>query len=411
MKKSIRKYITVLFPLYAKEIIIGLICIILIGIYQMYELNQSERVFGFERPGYMEGSKTKSVFFRIRDNKKSDIEIKLPISEVESNATDRIDYLKFVNKELKEYIGNQNNGFSSIEYPIILPETYKKCRVVYTIEPKNRIDEEGWFLMAQWNTSEQITIKYKLLFEDETHEDELAIVIKKAAFTQAYIEAYYKHSIEVLWRINDQNKIAREVLLPSEYKFYATPRSFSIVQFCIAVVVLVFMCSILSRTELKLQASNKKKFKRIHLTYFINNFILFFQTGLTIQKSYILSIQNRLSSVETKSDFYDHLKKLELLVERDNELQLSLENFLLLFPYAEGRRFTRLIIQNMKQGDHLLIQQLQQLATSMWEERIRLARKESEKASSKLIFPMLLIFIVILIITIVPTIIEVKNFL
>jgi len=411
MRKSIQKYILVLFPLFSKEIIIGLSCIALIGIYQMFALNHSERVFGFKRPDYMEGSKTESVFFRMQDNEGSDIEVKLPISEVESNTNDRIEYLKTLNIELKDYIGKQNNKFSSIEYPLVLPETYKKCRVIYTIEPINRIDEEGWFLMTHWNKSEQITIEYKLLLEEETLEDHLNLVIAKDAFTQTYIETYYKHTIEALWRINDQNKSEREVLLPSEYKFYSTPKSFSVVQFCIALVVLVFMCSILSRTELKLQESNKKRFKRIHLTYFINNFILFFQTGLTIQKSYILSLQNRLSSVDNKSELYDHLKKLEVLAERDNELQISLENFLILFPYAEGRRFTRLIIQNIKQGDHLLIQQLQQLATSMWEERIRLARKESEKASSKLIFPMLLIFVVILIITIVPTLIEVKNFL
>lgn len=68
----------------------------------------------------------------------------------------------------------------------------------------------------------------------------------------------------------------------------------------------------------------------------------------------------------------------------------------------EVRRFASLIIQNLQKGNEELVFFLHEMADEMWELKKNEVKQRGEKANSRLLFPVLLIFIGILMLVLVP---------
>ncbi|MDD7210159.1 MAG: type II secretion system F family protein [Lachnospiraceae bacterium] len=68
----------------------------------------------------------------------------------------------------------------------------------------------------------------------------------------------------------------------------------------------------------------------------------------------------------------------------------------------EVRKFTSMITQNLQKGNEELARFLGDMADEMWEIKKNEVRQKGEKANSKLLFPVLMIFIGILILVLVP---------
>lgn len=68
----------------------------------------------------------------------------------------------------------------------------------------------------------------------------------------------------------------------------------------------------------------------------------------------------------------------------------------------EVRRFTSLITQNLQKGNEELVSFLREMADEMWELKKNEVKQRGEKANSRLLFPVLLIFIGILMLVLVP---------
>ena len=68
----------------------------------------------------------------------------------------------------------------------------------------------------------------------------------------------------------------------------------------------------------------------------------------------------------------------------------------------EVKKFSTLIIQNLKKGNEELAMFLNDLSDEMWEMKKNEVKQKGEKANSKLLLPVFLIFIGILILVLVP---------
>lgn len=68
----------------------------------------------------------------------------------------------------------------------------------------------------------------------------------------------------------------------------------------------------------------------------------------------------------------------------------------------EIRKFTSTLIQGMVKGNDELVLMLQNQSSEVWSEKKQNVRRQGEKAASKLLIPMLLMFVGILIMVIVP---------
>lgn len=68
----------------------------------------------------------------------------------------------------------------------------------------------------------------------------------------------------------------------------------------------------------------------------------------------------------------------------------------------EVRKFTSLIIQNLNKGNEELAYFMKDLSDEMWEVKKNEVKQKGEKANSKLLLPMMMIFIGILLMVMVP---------
>ena len=66
------------------------------------------------------------------------------------------------------------------------------------------------------------------------------------------------------------------------------------------------------------------------------------------------------------------------------------------------RKFSTMMIQNLQKGSNEVVQFLKDMSTEAWEEKKHEVKRKGEKASSKLIMPIGLIFLGVLILIIVP---------
>ena len=87
------------------------------------------------------------------------------------------------------------------------------------------------------------------------------------------------------------------------------------------------------------------------------------------------------------------------------EVRLFGSQFICQMPLDEVKeikRFTSSIIQNMVKGNAELTKFLREMSDEMWNEKKNMVKRKGEIANSKLLVPIMLIFIGILIVIMVP---------
>jgi len=72
-------------------------------------------------------------------------------------------------------------------------------------------------------------------------------------------------------------------------------------------------------------------------------------------------------------------------------------------------RFVSVILQNIRKGNSELVPVLRLLSNECWEMRKNAAKKIGEEASTKLLIPMMLMFIAILLIVGMPAVLALRN--
>ena len=88
-----------------------------------------------------------------------------------------------------------------------------------------------------------------------------------------------------------------------------------------------------------------------------------------------------------------------------SEIQ-SYEDFAKRCRQPEVTMFTGTLIQNLRKGNDELIPILRLQANTCWENRKNIARKLGEEASTKLLLPMIIVFIAIIVMIMTPAVLQ-----
>ncbi len=166
--------------------------------------------------------------------------------------------------------------------------------------------------------------------------------------------------------------------------------------------VFVIVITFLLIKELDKKIRKKQEQIIIELPVFINKVTLLVNAGETIQQAIIRSVEQK-KNLEN-SYLY---KELEISINQmRNSIPFNqiLEDLSKRFSMQEISIFTTTILLNYRRGGNDLVTALNRLSQDLWGKRISLCRILGEQASSKLVFPMTLIFIVVMIIIATPAI-------
>lgn len=144
----------------------------------------------------------------------------------------------------------------------------------------------------------------------------------------------------------------------------------------------------------------------IELPELLNKIILLVNAGETLQKSIMRCVEQKKDIDE--SPLYIELLQASHELEINRPFQQVLEDFNKRCGVQEVSIFTTTILLNYRKGGGDLLVALRELSNNLWEKRKAIAKTLGEEASSKLVLPMVLIFLVVLIIVATPAILFMK---
>jgi len=107
-------------------------------------------------------------------------------------------------------------------------------------------------------------------------------------------------------------------------------------------------------------------------------------------------------SITGERALYQEMQNANLEMENGVMEIDAYRNFAERCNVKEVRKFTSLIIQNLNKGNEELAYFMKDLSDEMWEVKKNEVKQKGEKANSKLLLPMMMIFIGILLMVMVP---------
>ena len=137
---------------------------------------------------------------------------------------------------------------------------------------------------------------------------------------------------------------------------------------------------------------------------FINKVILLLDTGMTLTAAWELACDPEVDKI-----FYYEVNKVMIKIKSGKAFNKALEEFAVDCRVAEVAKFTSILLQNYKKGGDNLIQILRIQGAEAWQMRKNVAFRMGNKGSTKLLFPMMMIFVAIMLLIITPALLQLKG--
>ncbi len=218
--------------------------------------------------------------------------------------------------------------------------------------------------------------------------------------THIYEPRYCQYYLRLHWA----NKIAALILGAAFILFVG---AFSKVDGGFAVFSVSLLAGTIYLTDygLNQKVKQKKLLIRLEFPEFINKLALLVNAGMTISRAWEKVV---LDNKKT-SPLYEELKIVISDMASGKPESKAYEDFAKRCRTPEASKFTAYILQNMKKGTGDLVSVLRVQSNESWETRKNIAKRLGEEASTKMLFPMMLMFISILIIVAAPAILALSE--
>lgn len=381
------------------------------------------RVEVLEKAPYGQGNQTYHYAYEIEmKNRITEEAVTIVVPQQKPNMAQQKKTLDLLLEELPGIILNGNNGLEAVNEDLNLIKDYDDGNITLSWESENELllrdsgeirynnlREEGETVKLKstihcYGLVKEVNYEVTLFHRPLSQDEERALVINQIKS---------QLSVEKL-----RSLVGNEIVLPktevnsgAKLKWYNKEKTTSVTKIMIGGLLLAGLFYRLKIYELKSQVRKKEEALLRDFPGCINKFALLMNAGLTFNRAWekITTDYVRLKQMQGKTlDLYEEmLITLEDIGKGMSEMK-AYEAFGQRCKIPEILRFTAMIMQNIKKGSHLLIGALQQQSKEALTIRQDLARKKGEKASTKLIFPMGIMFIAILIIVMTPAIITLK---
>lgn len=171
--------------------------------------------------------------------------------------------------------------------------------------------------------------------------------------------------------------------------------------------VLLLFSILIMRDDIKLNKSVKNRRLEIQIEFpeFINKLTLLLNAGLTMSKAW----EKISSESESEGSFYSEVSKTIQEIKSGKNESEAFSEFAKRVKTPEISRLMSSIIQNTKKGGKDLVLSMRLQSNECWEMRKNAVRRMGEEASTKLLFPMMIMFFAIIIIVITPALISMQG--
>jgi tight adherence protein C len=166
--------------------------------------------------------------------------------------------------------------------------------------------------------------------------------------------------------------------------------------------VIVACCLPVLRTKELTKKVNQRRFTIVmELPELLSRLLLMVNAGETVLRAISRCAEQKAGS---EHPLYVELNRAIEGMKRGESLSLVLEEMGRRCAVPEVRLFATTVLINARRGGESFVPALRELTRQMWEKRKSLARMLGEQASSRLAFPLAVIFLLIMVLVGAPTI-------
>ncbi|MEN6391873.1 MAG: type II secretion system F family protein [Syntrophomonas sp.] len=163
--------------------------------------------------------------------------------------------------------------------------------------------------------------------------------------------------------------------------------------------------------DLDKKIKNREDAIILELPEFLNKTILLVNAGENVQEAIIRSIDAKLKYYQKRPEekvnpLYKELQQVMNELRNNRSFQDSMEDFSKRCAVHEISVFVSTLLLNYKRGGGEFVSTLKDLSENLWDKRTAVARTLGEEASSKLVFPMVLIFFVVMVVVGAPAVLS-----
>ncbi len=242
------------------------------------------------------------------------------------------------------------------------------------------------FLCIGYCLLEMVGYKYNTIY------DQKLVLL----FNQIYGGKEGKHYTKIHWC----NQVTFLLIIILLLSLFTVAQGMTIFNYIIlSIVVMVAVIYGLNK-EVYQQLKRRQEQIKLDLPEFLSKLILLISAGLNVSKAW-----ERIA-VESDSDrpLYKELRITLQEIKNGKSEEEAYEDFANRCRNPEIFKFVSLIIQNLKKGNEEIISMLRLLNNECWITRKNTAKILGEEASTKLLLPLMIMFIAILMIVMTPAI-------
>lgn len=376
-------------------------------------LNQNR----LNKPAIGEGNKAYELQAEIEiDGEKEIRDFTVLVPEETPHKELAMEILQEAAEHLKELVVIRNASAQVVDRKLYLPDHYEdtNIHIEWVIDTPMYIQNNGELQYKNIRKSgQEASVTAILTYAGQSYQQTVTMILYPKTLTREeklqLVEEALKEKLELEQLIEQSHK---DVVLPTSIEghsakvkwLFETKSNSGLKFFILGILVIVFI-SILKDYELKKKVDDRNFQIRRTFPEFVIKLTLLINAGMTLSRAWTSVSRDYVNQLNKgRNPLFLYEEMLVALQDIQNGVSESkaYEDFGKRCKIPEMMRFTSVIIQNLKKGNDTLVMGLQGQANEAWEVRKNVAKKEGEKASSKLLLPMGMMFIIIIIIVMLP---------
>lgn len=172
--------------------------------------------------------------------------------------------------------------------------------------------------------------------------------------------------------------------------------------FSAVVLVLIFY---LTDREIEEQIKKRNFMLQYDFPEFLNKLVLLINAGMTVPRAWEKIVCDR----KDITPLYEELNTTYIEIQNGKSEIAAYEDFARRCRVKEITKFVTAVIQNQRKGNAELVSILKLQSNECWQARKSMAKRLGEEASTKLVFPLMIMFLGILIIVLTPAILQLRK--
>lgn len=314
-------------------------------------------------------------------------------------------------KEAEQEFLGENGSLDCIDRDVVLPGTLQdgQIRATWQFDPKDMIDLDGALQEKGVNdTGVLVMVSLTMTYDEKTREHSFGCYVYPKK--RSHMERLLSDLTEYFEQEQENSKYQEFLKLPSQWDgkrlqwSQKTDNTYQIILLLgLAAAVVVYI-----QEEMKEQRKEQGRREQLLKQYpdMVSKISLLLGAGMTLSSAWeriVLNYQRKLEQHHTKPEEVYEQMLLAYREMQDGVGELKVyERFGERCNTPQYRKFTMLIIQNLRKGSSGLRQSLEKEVADAFALRKNLAKKAGEEAGTKILLPMMLMLCIVMVIILVP---------